>query len=118
VNNSVLVENGAGLMAFVIGPGATGHAFADKYVEVSNSVFVGRLVVLLCRRQCNCSFLLHFFVFLFFCFVVVVVVVVVFLWIIRSLVAPIMIHETHFCSANANVIALYCCIVFFPYHYL
>ncbi|XP_076438592.1 LOW QUALITY PROTEIN: fibrocystin-L-like [Babylonia areolata] len=42
VEELISVENALGYTAFVVGPPAAAHAFADKFVEVVDSVFVGR----------------------------------------------------------------------------
>ena len=42
IKNIVAVENGAGLMTYIIGPHATVHAMEDKRVDVTDSTFVGR----------------------------------------------------------------------------
>lgn len=42
ISDVVAAENGAGFIPFVLGPSATGHAYQDKDVVLSNSVFVGR----------------------------------------------------------------------------
>lgn len=46
VTNLLSVENGVGYFPFVVGPSAVSHTLADKTVEVRNSTFVGRSVVM------------------------------------------------------------------------
>lgn len=40
-NQITLVDNGIGFLPFVIGPDATSHSFASKFVEFTNSLIVG-----------------------------------------------------------------------------
>ncbi|GFN92112.1 fibrocystin-l [Plakobranchus ocellatus] len=42
LKNNRLIENGIGIFPMVIGPSATGHAYADKYCEIDDNIFVGK----------------------------------------------------------------------------
>ena len=42
VRNSIFVENGVGMLPFVMGPSSTGHQMADKYANIINNIWIGK----------------------------------------------------------------------------
>lgn len=41
-DNNIMVENQNGLIAFMVGPSAVGHQFANKRMTITNNLFVGQ----------------------------------------------------------------------------
>ena len=41
LEDNIVMENTVGSFSFVYGPSSTGHQFADKYVSVKDSTYIG-----------------------------------------------------------------------------